>query len=164
MSNSILLTSSIEVISNHDFAEIRLNRHTNQKSLHAVRPAKEGDVLSNFSAGTTTTIPNYLTVQTGVNRHITLDPEFLQYINHSCDPNVFFDTTTMEVVALKDISENEEFSFFYPSTEWDMAQPFYCYCGSPECLQNIKGAKYIREQIKNYRLTDFIRHQLISNH
>jgi hypothetical protein len=88
-------------------------------------------------------------------------PVFLQYINHSCNPNVFFDTTTMEVIALRDIEPNEEFSFFYPSTEIDMAQPFICYCGSKDCLQNIRGAKYITGEIlKKYRLTDFVKQQL----
>jgi len=100
-------------------------------------------------------------VQRGVGEHITLMPQFLQYINHSCNPNVFFDTSSMEVIALKDIEPNEEFSFFYPSTEIDMAQPFICFCGSKDCLQNIKGAKYIPGEIlKKYRLTDFIQQQL----
>lgn len=161
MRQTTLASSHIQVISNHGFAEISQNNQTNQKSLHATIPFKKGDVLRTFSAGEICKVPNYLTVQTGVDRHITLVPEFLQYINHSCDPNVFFDTTTMQVIALKNIEVNEEFTFFYPSTEWDMAQPFVCFCGSKKCLQNIKGAKYLSpEQVKKYTLTDFIRHML----
>jgi hypothetical protein len=53
-------------------------------------------------------LPNYLTVQIGENRHIRLDPEYLKNINHSCDPNVFFDTAAMEVVALQDIAAGQE--------------------------------------------------------
>ena len=30
--------------------------------------------------------------------------------------------------------------FFYPSTEWDMAQPFDCLCGSETCRGRISGA------------------------
>lgn len=161
MSHTTLATSPIQVISNHNFSEIRQNNQTKQKSLHATIPFKKGEVLSLFSAGEVCKAPHYLTVQTGIEQHITLVPQFLQYINHSCDPNVFFDTTSMELIALKDMDENEELSFFYPSTEWDMAQPFYCYCGSNGCLQNIKGAKYLSpEQIKKYALTDFIKHEL----
>lgn len=161
MINQAITNHTIEIISVHGFAEILQNTITNQKSLHALIPFKKGDVLSKFSAGEIYAVPNYLTVQRGVDEHITLMPVFLQYINHSCSPNVFFDTTTMEVVALKDIEVNEEFSFFYPSTELDMAQPFICYCGSKDCLQNIKGAKYIPGEIlKTYRLTDFIQQQL----
>ncbi|HMJ47896.1 MAG TPA: SET domain-containing protein-lysine N-methyltransferase [Ferruginibacter sp.] len=151
----------IEVISHHGFAEKRKNVASRQYSLHSLQFFKSGDAISDFSAGQVFTVPNYLTVQTGINKHITLVPEFLQYINHSCDPNVFFDTTTMKVIALKDISVNEELTFFYPSTEWDMAQPFYCYCESRDCLQNIQGAKHIsKNELKKYRLTDFIHQQI----
>ncbi len=161
MINAAITNPSIEIISKHVIAEIVQNTVTKQKSLHALVPFKKGKLVSKFSAGDTFTEPNYLTVQKGTNEHITLRPLFLQYINHSCNPNVFFDTTAMELIALKDIEPNEEFSFFYPSTELDMAQPFLCYCGSRNCLQNIKGAKYIPgETLKTYRLTDFIRQQL----
>ncbi|MEP7163115.1 MAG: SET domain-containing protein-lysine N-methyltransferase [Ferruginibacter sp.] len=161
MITQAITNNSIEIVSEHGFAEILQNTVTNQKSLHALVPFKKGDLVSNFSAGEIYAEPNYLTVQRGIAEHITLMPQFLQYINHSCNPNVFFDTSSMEVIALKDIDPNEEFSFFYPSTEIDMAQPFICYCGSKDCLQNIKGAKYIPgELLKKYRLTDFIQQQL----
>lgn len=161
MINAAVNNPSIEIISQHVIAEIVQNTVTKQRSLHALVPFNKGEVISKFSAGETFTEPNYLTVQKGINEHITLVPQFLQYINHSCSPNAFFDTGNMELVALKDIEENEEFSFFYPSTELDMAQPFLCYCGSKNCLQNIKGARYISgETLKSYRLTDFIRQQL----
>ncbi|MEO6488821.1 MAG: SET domain-containing protein-lysine N-methyltransferase [Ferruginibacter sp.] len=161
MISTAITNPSIKIISQHVFAEIIQNTETSQNSLHAIVSFKKGALISTFSAGDTFSTPNYLTVQKGINEHITLLPQFLQYINHSCDPNVFFDTTSMEVIALKDIQPNEEFSFFYPSTELDMAQPFLCYCGSRSCLQNIKGAKYIPGKIlKKYRLTDFIQQQL----
>jgi hypothetical protein len=161
MINTAITANSIEIISQHGFAEILQNKITNQKSLHALVPFKRGDIISKFSAGGVFDVPNYLTVQRSLSEHITLMPQFLQYINHSCSPNVFFDTSSMELIALKDIEPNEEFSFFYPSTELDMAQPFICFCGSKDCLQNIKGAKYIPGDIlKKYRLTDFIQQQL----
>ncbi|MEO6669675.1 MAG: SET domain-containing protein-lysine N-methyltransferase [Ferruginibacter sp.] len=154
-------SSSTLIVSTHSFAEVIENTITRQKSLHAIIPIKKDELLINFSAGQVFTTPNYLTVQTGVNKHITLLPQFLQYSNHSCNPNIFFDTTTMEVIALKDIEPSEELCFFYPSTELDMAQPFICYCGSKGCLQNIKGAKHIpSDVIAKYKLTDFIKEQL----
>jgi hypothetical protein len=58
--------------------------------------------------------PTYLSVQVADDRHIHLAPEFLQYINHSCEPNTFFDTKNGKVVALRDITPNEEITFFYP--------------------------------------------------
>jgi hypothetical protein len=161
MIQTAITTAPLRIVSNHGFAEIIENTDNNQKSLHALKPFKKGALLSKFYAGTIQAKPNYLTVQTGVSTHITLMPEFLQYINHSCSPNVFFDTSTMEVRALKNIEINEEFTFFYPSTELDMAQPFICYCGSGNCLQNIMGAKFIKPEIlKTYKLTQFIKGQL----
>lgn len=163
MQETLLQTSATQVISNHGFAEVRYNLQTKQNTLVAMQAFKSGELISSFSAGEIKSIPDYLTLQTGIDQHITLRPEFLQYINHSCEPNSFFDTTSMKLVALKSINAEEELSFFYPSTEWAMAQPFYCYCGSQSCLQNIQGASYLTNfQIQKYRFTDFINSQLTS--
>jgi len=132
-----------------------------QNALFATQSFRPGEVIAEFSAGTIAAEPTYLTVQVGVGKHITLQPEFLQYINHSCDPNVFFNTTTLQVVALKEIRAEDEMTFFYPSTEWKMTQWFSCYCGSAHCLGKIKGAAFLsREARERYRLTDFIQQQL----
>jgi hypothetical protein len=161
MHQTVVVHPLIEVLSNHGFAEVRQNIQTKQKSLYLLRAFLKGEQLSEFSPGKICNTPNYLTVQTGRNRHITLVPEFLQYINHGCDPNVFFNTSTMQLIALCDIEVNEELLFFYPSTEWDMAQSFFCYCESKNCLNNIKGAKYLTpEHLSKYALTDFIMQEL----
>jgi SET domain len=157
MNPSAFQEPAIVSVNRFDFAEIIENKVTKQKSLHAVKAFQPGEVISVFSAREVLTVPTYLTVQTGDSVHITLEPQFLQYINHSCNPNVFFDTQAMELVALRTIQPLEEFSFFYPSTELDMAQPFVCFCGSKQCLQNIRGARHIATHIlRNYRLTKFI--------
>src|SRR5260221_6401556 len=143
------------LISNHGFAQVRQNFTNNQNGLIAVQSFQPGEMIAGFYAGTISAEPTYLTVQTDVGTHITLQPEFLQYINHSCDPNVFFDTTAMQLVSLKDIQQEEELTFFYPSTEWEMIQPFSCYCGSAQCLRQIRGAAYLPKSVwKQYRLTD----------
>lgn len=148
-------------ISNHEFAERRQKISNGQNALFALRSYHPGEVIADFWAGTIAAEPTYLTVQVGSRRHITLQPEFLQYINHSCDPNVFFDTTSMKLVALKQINPEEEMVFFYPSTEWKMTQSFNCYCGSSLCLGDIKGAAYLSKEAQDrYRLTDFIQQQL----
>jgi len=151
---------TVQVLSNHAIAEIWQNAETNQKSLHALKHFQPGDIISRFHAGTLSMHATYLTVQVGINRHITLQPEFLQYINHSCEPNVFFDTTSMRVICLKELNVGDELSFFYPSTEWDMVQPFVCNCGSADCLQLINGASHLSPAtLKKYKLTDFIQQQ-----
>ena len=94
-------------------------------------------------------------------QHIELNPNYLQYTNHSCSPNVFFDTARMEVISLRAISAGEEITFFYPSTEWKLIEPFDCACGSEQCLQRIQGAAYLSgEELKRYRLTDYVQEQI----
>jgi hypothetical protein len=155
------LSSNYRIISDHIFAVVRQNITNNQKGFFAQRSYQPGNLVIEFSARGIVSEPNYLTVQVGIDKHILLHPEHLQYINHSCDPNVFFDTHAMQIVALKPIAAGDEMTFFYPSTEWDMAQPFTCFCGSRNCLGEIKGAMHIREEILgNYTLTRFIQQQL----
>ena len=151
------VTSAYQMLSKHGFADIMQNNNTGEKSLHASAFFDAGETICDFAAEKIFETATYLTVQTGEDKHITLQPEFLQYINHSCYPNVFFDTTAMQLVALKEIQPGDELMFFYPSTEWDMSQPFDCFCGTTQCLHRIQGAAYLSdEEAKRYRLTDFI--------
>jgi hypothetical protein len=155
------ISSNYRIISDHSFAVVRQNIANNQKAFFAQRSYQPGDTVIEFSAKQLLSEPSYLTVQVGIDKHIMLHPEHLQYINHSCDPNVFFDTYAMQIVALKPIAEGDEMTFFYPSTEWDMAQPFTCFCGCSNCLGEIKGAAHIDPEILgNYKLTRFIQQQL----
>jgi hypothetical protein len=152
---------AFEVVSIHEMAEVRRNVQTGQNSLVATLEFKPGDTVSPFKAHAILKHPTYLTVQTGDDEHITLYPEFLQYVNHSCRPNVFFDTTHFKLVALRPIEPGDELCFFYPSAEWNMAQPFSCYCGHDNCLGEIRGAAWLSEtMLTKYRFTDFIKTQL----
>ncbi len=149
------------IVSTHEIAEVRQHIYNGQNGLFALKAFQPGEVIADFSASTISAEPTYLTVQIGIGKHITLQPEFLQYVNHSCEPNVFFNTTTMELVALKELMPGDELSFFYPSTEWKMSQSFDCYCGHACCQGKIKGAAYLsKEARERYQLTDFILQQL----
>lgn len=127
------------------------------KALISNQKFEMGQVIAPFFARATLPQPTYLTLQINDEEHILLGPEFLQYTNHSCEPNAFFDTTEMKLVALKEIKPNEELTFFYPSTEWKMDQAFECLCGSAHCLKLIQGAyKLTKEQQLSYKLNNFI--------
>lgn len=68
------------------------------------------------------------------------------FINHSCAPNARLDIVNRWFIAIKDISVDEEISYNYLTTEWDMAKwgsDFECACGSDNCLGHIKGFKYL---------------------
>lgn len=139
------------------FAKVSLNESTGQKSLYTTRHFSPGEVMCPFSAEVTLDAPNRYTLQIEDGKHIILAPELLQYINHSCTPNAFFDTTLMLLTSLQEIQTGEEITFFYPGTEWDMAEPFDCNCGSPSCLKIVNGASTLAfEILKQYKLTDFI--------
>lgn len=130
-------------------------------SLRSSRPAPMNSVLHTFGAREYVPRPTYLSVQVDDDRHLLLAPEFLQYINHSCAPNVFFDTANGEVIALRDIAANEEITFFYPSTEWAMTQAFDCFCGASNCLERIQGAAHLSRRIlATHRLADHIQRKL----
>lgn len=145
----------------NEFCEVIESTATGNKSLHALKEFQPGDLVSPFGASYVSRKPSYLTVQVGIKKHITLLPQYLQYINHSCSPNVFFNTTTMELTALQPIQPGDEFTFFYPSTEWDMAQPFQCMCNQPGCLGMISGASSLSQEVlRKYKLTDFITERL----
>jgi hypothetical protein len=145
------------IISTHEFGEVRQEVLTGAKAFFSKKNYTAGDCITTFEASAILATPNYLTIQLSDNKHFHISPEFLQYANHSCNPNVFFDTDSMQLICVKEITAGDELCFFYPSSEWDMAQAFECNCGSSDCLKIIKGAKYIaQDTLSKYQLTSFI--------
>ncbi len=152
-----MITCDIEEKINDLFNQCRIG-DKDHLALFAKKAFSRGEILCPFGAAAKTDTPNYLTVQVSTSSHISLFPEILQYINHSCDPNVFFDVNSSTLRALKDISEGEEITFFYPSTEWEMDQPFECWCGAERCLKQIQGAAFLPQNIlRQYELNEHIR-------
>ncbi|RGP75870.1 post-set domain-containing [Fusarium sporotrichioides] len=85
--------------------------------------------------------PTYATVQTGRDTHLSLNSDLL-YINHSCEPTLLFDVGNLNIlVGPKGLNVGDELTFFYPSTEWHMAQPFDCLCETRSCRGRISGAR-----------------------
>lgn len=143
------------------FAEIWECKKTGAKSLHSLKRFFPTDIITNIGIKDYVEKPNYLSVQIDEAQHIMLKPEFLQYINHSCDPNIFFDTKNLEIICLKKIEIGEAMTFFYPSTEWSMTQSFDCLCSSQQCLGKIEGAAFLSTDIlTNYQLNDNIKSKL----
>ncbi|KAI5856324.1 hypothetical protein BZA05DRAFT_388112 [Tricharina praecox] len=103
----------------------------------------------------------YSTVQTSATTHVELNSD-LVYINHSCAPSLEFDIARMEIRVARDIkggtlNQGQELTFFYPSTEWDMAQPFDCHCGEEQCRGTINGAGQMsREKLEGYWFNEWV--------
>lgn len=136
---------------------------------HSTKPFGSGAIsLVDLPAGAlfakiTTATPAkkaYTSVQTGPNSHIELNSD-LVFCNHSCDPSLVFDMGKMEVrvVDNRPLKKGDALTFFYPSSEWEMDQPFHCNCGAGDkvCRGWISGAKNMsKEELQGYWLNDHI--------
>jgi hypothetical protein len=66
-------------------------------------------------------------------------------LNHHCSPNGYIRFEDLTYRALRDISEGDELTFHYCTTELEMASPFDCLCGSADCLGRVGGLTYMDE-------------------
>jgi SET domain len=144
-----------------EIAEVITDITNGNRSLLSKKVFYKDDIISAFDWDIVYESPNYLTVQIADDKHIILQPSFLECINHSCAPNAFFDTTKKELICVKPIAIGEEITFFYPSAEWDMDQAFECHCGTSNCIGFVQGAKYLqKETVEQYQFTNFIQQKL----
>jgi len=93
--------------------------------------------------GTLTHIPDTYTIQIGAHTHLLPDGQLWRYLNHSCAPNCRIDFNTWSLVTTRTIQCNEELTFNYLTTEWDMVAPFACRCGALHCSGCVAGFKYL---------------------
>ena len=110
--------------------------------LASEQPYTKGQLICTITDYSVTAEPTYQTIQVGPHQHIE-NFGVLAYLNHSCHPNVIVDTVHLAVYAAQDIRPGDELTFFYPSTEWDMARPFVCLCDAPECIRLVAGARFL---------------------
>ncbi|MFI5279489.1 MAG: SET domain-containing protein [Gemmatimonadales bacterium] len=64
-----------------------------------------------------------------------------RFTNHSCDPNTRL--VGRSLVALRPVRAGDEITYNYNTSEWELAEPFECRCGSPACEGTIRGFKYL---------------------
>lgn len=83
------------------------------------------------------------TIQLDARRHQAGTGEIDDFLNHSCAPNTALDFERLELVATRPIARDEELSFNYLTSEWDMAAPFTCRCGAPHCHGSIRGFRHL---------------------
>lgn len=65
----------------------------------------------------------------------------------------------VRVVDNRPLKKGDALTFFYPSSEWEMDQPFHCNCGAGDkvCRGWISGAKNMsKEELQGYWLNDHI--------
>lgn len=129
------------------------------KSLYSKKGFQQGEIVCQLPCTSISHKPSQFTVQAGRYKHIEVG--IIASLNHSCNPNLVLDTTRMLVIAARPISIGDELTFFYPSTEWEMAVPFICACGSPNCIHVVAGARYLSPAVlERYFLNQHIRRMI----
>ncbi|MBL8981616.1 MAG: SET domain-containing protein-lysine N-methyltransferase, partial [Gemmatimonadetes bacterium] len=66
---------------------------------------------------------------------------YWRYMNHACAPTTRI--VEREVFAVRDIAALEAVTFDYNTTEYDLAEPFRCHCGAPQCVGVVRGARHL---------------------
>jgi hypothetical protein len=124
-----------------------------------------------FMEGIITEVPSRYSVQ--IDRALHLDvpgshpPEGIddryswRFLNHSCEPNCVI--RGRELIAVKTIEPDQEITFNYNTTEYDIAETFDCYCGSANCVGRISGFRFLpraeRERLRPW-LAEHLRSML----
>ncbi len=67
-----------------------------------------------------------------------IDPA--DYMNHGCDPNVWFESDD-EIVARRAVAAGEEILYDYATSEGDADYRLECRCGSPLCRGTVRGGE-----------------------
>ncbi len=122
---------------------------TSGYSLYTTIPILEGTIIAKefgYSLSKRTLSPK-TKIQVGEDLflHYNEIPHYLDYVNHSCNPNMRYDTKLFAFFAIKDIPAGDSLTFDYEDTEYDLVvenEVFTCKCGNENCRIIIKGSKY----------------------
>lgn len=136
---------------NESNSNIEMKIQKGCKGLYAIRDIIAGSVIFELK-GRISTRGNKYSVQLSRDKH--LDFPFVrkpndhldyawQYVNHSCEPNGYVNVTEYSFCALGNIRKGEEITFNYLTTEYELAVPFLCECGSAKCFGFIRGYKFL---------------------
>ncbi|KAI6783643.1 uncharacterized protein J7T54_005672 [Emericellopsis cladophorae] len=131
-----------------------------QAAAYSLVSLPAGALFSKITTATPASQDTYTSVANGENSRIELNSD-LVYCNHSCDPSLVFDMTKFEVRVSdrRPLAVGDALTFFYPSSEWKMVQPFKCGCNAgAACLGYIAGASAIPSSVlSRYWLNDHVR-------
>lgn len=110
--------------------------------IRAVQPLRAGEVVF-YLEGEIVQQPTKYTIQLDAHNHVLTRSGMWMYMNHSCEPNVRIDVAKREMIAIRDIPAGVEPMFNYNTTEWDMASPFACGCGTRSCVGTVRGFRHL---------------------
>lgn len=121
-----------------------------ERRLVTTQAIPEGTVLFRVE-GYETKVPTKYSVQIGKDLHLDqrgardatdrVRRFYWRYMNHSCDPSTRI--LDRQVIAVRDIAPLDGVTFDYNTTEYDMAEPFQCRCGTANCVGLVRGARHL---------------------
>ena len=99
----------------------------NMMGVEILGSASKGEVVYEFE-GTVSSIQTTTSIQVSKNKHV--EDSLMRYFNHSCYPNMEFVNVgdKYQLIAIKDISDRDEVTFDYRTTEELIHSPFTCRC------------------------------------
>lgn len=125
-------------------------RSSREYSLVVAEPVDAGAHLFAID-GELTDHPSRYSVQVGHALHVdlpesyglelVLDRFFWRFMNHSCEPTAA--VRGREVFSLRPLQAWQEITFHYNTTEYELAEPFDCRCGSSRCEGRIRGFRFL---------------------
>ncbi|HEY9166574.1 MAG TPA: SET domain-containing methyltransferase [Candidatus Kryptonia bacterium] len=124
-------------------------RKDNQRGLFAVEEIVRDEVLLTFD-GPILDHPTRYSIQIDDDKHIEGTDDSNAYLNHSCNANTYVDWKKLCLLAKRSIKAGEEVTNNYLTTDYELTEPFTCTCGSPNCVGEVRGFKYLtrEEQVK----------------
>lgn len=150
-------------------SELGVLRHSGEFRLLVTRPVSTDGFLFAID-GDLTPVPSRYSVQVAEGLHVDLpegrqpdellDEFFWRFMNHSCEPNAAI--RGRDVFALRDIEPWEEITFDYNTTEFEMAEPFDCCCGSQRCVGRVRGFSFLDHSTRE-RLTPYLASHLLAH-
>lgn len=77
--------------------------------------------------------------------------KFDDFLNHSCEPNCIINWETLNLISLKNIRSNEELTYNYNISEYDIHHlhknfSFKCKCKSKECINLVEGFFFLDKE------------------
>jgi D-alanine-D-alanine ligase len=77
-------------------------------------------------------------------------------INHSCDPNAWWEG--LDITARRPISAGEQITLDYATFHNELMPDFSCACGAPNCRKIIRGSDYLLPFVETYNehVTDYV--------
>ena len=132
-------------------SNVEMKLHKGYKGLFARNDLVAGSVIF-YLKGSISRLPNKYSIQLSSDKHLDFPPVrkpdddhdyAWQYLNHSCEPNVYVNAAEYCVCAIKNIRQGEELTFNYLTTEYELATPFLCRCQSAKCFGAIRGSKFL---------------------